>query len=247
MKEIPILMSTPMVKSTMADRKTNTLCTRGLELINENPDDWMLKTIESKDTSDFKNISKKDVEFALYSGDTNNLIYVKCPYGKHGDLLWVRERFRKYYWQDENQSTDWENPIIDYAADNPENILQKDGDGFQMYNKDGSEKYITWKPSIHMPKSAARIWLKVIQIKVERLQDIKEEDAIAEGVKFSKSTIGNCYYNYITGGYNKTTTAYHSFRTLWQSINGKDSWNANPWVWVIKFEVVSKTGKPTPL
>jgi uncharacterized protein YhfF len=81
-----------------------------------------------------------------------------------------------------------------------------------------------------MPKVAARIWLRITNVRVERLHEITADDCRKEGKP--------------NGGYTQDNWARLWFETLWQSINGIDSWSANPWVWVIEFEVISKTGKP---
>lgn len=136
------------------------------------------------------------------------------------DVLYVRETFvyrskhDRYY----------------YKADHPE---------FEPYAHDG------WKPSIHMPKSAARIWLKVKAVKVERLRDISDRDCIDEGILPApgKNT-DDVYKNYMPDHPAKWCGPLPSFGTLWCSINGTESWQANPWVWVVEFEVVSTTGKP---
>lgn len=156
----------------------------------------------------------------------NVFLYDKCPYGKPGDVLWVRESFMELGF------------VGNYVfkADDP--IPLNDGD--------------RWKPSIHMPKAAARIWLEVTEVKVERLQDITEESAIAEGIE-STWTVnrnpGTEYKNYYppNKGGKGFSIARWSFQSLWQSINGAESWTANPWVWVIKFKVLSTTGKPQSL
>jgi hypothetical protein len=118
----------------------------------------------------------------------------KCPYGETGDLLWVRETF-----------TEW-----------PKGEFQ-----FRASTRSGDELG-KWKPSIHMPKVAARIWLEITEVKVERLQDISYADAKAEGVELP-----------------------HNFYELWVKINGYESWMTNPWVWVVKFKVLTTTGKPS--
>jgi hypothetical protein len=87
------------------------------------------------------------------------------------------------------------------------------------------------KSSLFMPRAAARIFLKVTDVKAERLQDITEEDAMGEGVDLTDT--GWC--NYLLKG-KTVSTAKQSFATLWDSINGKKSWHSNPWVWVISFE-----------
>ena len=89
-----------------------------------------------------------------------------------------------------------------------------------------------WKPSIHMPKEAARIFLKVTDVRVERLQDITEEDAIAEGM--SKTLVDGVVF----------ISAKGNFHVLWDSLNIKRGygWDTNPWVWVIEFERINKGG-----
>lgn len=87
-----------------------------------------------------------------------------------------------------------------------------------------SPEWVKWKPSLFMPKDACRIFLKVTDVKVERLQDITEAEAKAEGVQ-----VADCCHAY-----------YHGFSLLWQKINGKESWEANPWAWCISFEKIEK-------
>lgn len=148
----------------------------------------------------------------------------KSPYGQPGDLLWIRERFE----------TETDGKVKFYAGN------------IEVENNKSYERLTKWKPSIHMPKAAARIWLKITSVKVERLQDISDEDAIAEGVEFYNDRGIIVYRSYKAHPpyYWSIATAHKSFETLWQSINGNESWDANPWVWVISFEVISKTGKP---
>ena len=98
----------------------------------------------------------------------------------------------------------------------------------QQYIKQG--RSYKWKPSIHMPKAACRLWLKVKAVRVERLRDISEEDAKAEGAKAAPlPDLGNTWHTHKQG-----------FEYLWQSINGAQSFLANPWVWVIEFERCEK-------
>lgn len=128
-----------------------------------------------------------------------------------GDLLWVRETWG---WVPTGKGEK-----IGYKATHSE----------PMHNK--------WKPSIHMYKECARIWLEVTDINVERLHEISEVDAIAEGVKSTvKLTDDRMDY---TGYY-----AVEHFQDLWTKINGEESWKANPWVWVLIFKILSTTGKP---
>jgi len=102
-----------------------------------------------------------------------------------------------------------------------------------------------WTPSIHMPKSAARIWLQITDIRVERVMDISNEDAIAEGIQKVHTHLYKNYLKDLNKDY--YFSPLPSFRSLFKSIYGEQIWNQNPWVWVITFEVVSTTGKPATI
>ncbi len=129
----------------------------------------------------------------------------ECPYGQPGDKLWVRETFC----------------CVHGTADGPRD------DDFVRYRADGGigEKVIDsvrgWKPSIFMPKAYSRITLTIADVRVQRLQEISHRDALAEGVEYDVSK--------------EDRAPLQSFQTLWESINGAGSWNANPWVWCISF------------
>lgn len=131
---------------------------------------------------------------------------------------------------------------------------------YYVYKADLSHEHehgpVTWKPSIFMPKVAARIWLQITDIKVQRLQDITPGDACDEGIEywnidvdaFEGGELQADFKNY-TWRDDESYADYHfptfancidSFRTLWQSINGEESWNKNPWVWVISFKQITK-------
>jgi hypothetical protein len=126
------------------------------------------------------------------------------PLCQPGDILWVRETWSK----DENGE-------YVYRA----NYGTTEDDSFPP-------SMFKWKPSIHMPREAARIFLRVTDVRVERLQDITDEDAMAEGVKAYGPN--NC----------SGTSARIAFAQLWDSLNEKRGyeWRVNPWVWVIEFE-----------
>lgn len=133
-----------------------------------------------------------------------------CPYGQVGDRLWVRETWAYCPYRN----------CFFYRADNfPEDKFK-------------------WKPSIHMIRAASRITLEITGIRVERLQDISEEDAIAEGIQKNPVQF-DTRLNYPAGS---SAAGWHnpknSFRSLWRSINGKDSWELNPCVWVIEFKQI---------
>lgn len=151
----------------------------------------------------------------------------KCPYGQPGDILWVRET--------------WCYVMLFHAHDLLEgsrdsNLYVYKTSFHEDWMEYAKEKYgYKWKPSIHMPFAAARIFLRVKNVRVERLQDISERDAVAEGIM-------NVYIHYYVGDkfVIPKDNPINSFRSLWQSINGSESWEANPWVWVVEFEPISK-------
>lgn len=216
MKFIPILYSTPMVQAINEDRKTQTRRTKNLEYINEKPDNWFF----------LKSLLRSDgVLFFLFEGFQGDSKLVKCPYGQPGDVLWVRETF--HYVHDAET-----NKFLKYGYKADWSI------GITSHPKNKG----IWRPSIHMPKEAARLFLQIQDIRVERLQDISENDAIAEGVAFvGKTPSGhNLYKDYRERFIEPFFAPENSFMSLWVSINGQRSWMSNPWVWVIEFEKIYK-------
>lgn len=147
--------------------------------------------------------------------------YAKPPY-QPGDILYVRET-----WCDDRQFTHDSTP------------------GKYFYKASESENF-KWKPSIHMPKEAARIWLKVTDVRVERLQDITPKDAENEGVgNLFYEDIGYSEKNYGTEVDPEYGIAKEQFAWLWESTIKKSDldrygWDVNPWVWVIEFERCEK-------
>ena len=144
---------------------------------------------------------------------------VACPYGKPGDRLWVRETWRADAWFDGNAPNDIpDSAYIAYVS---------------------GRHAVAWpaamgkvRASIHMPRWASRILLEVTDVRVERLQDISEADAQAEGIEYSERFAGYCIGE--AEHYNSHDPRL-SYASLWESINGAGSWAANPWVWVIEF------------
>lgn len=220
MKEVPILYSTDMVKATLANRKRKTRRMRGLKVLNLSPDSFeFLAQIHPS----HKQKPQPVFRFKRKPGAlASDLIDVQCPYGQAGDLLWVRESWA------------------------PKSISEEPPGDLAHYRASDEFACDKWKPSIHMKKEVARIWLEIVSVKVERLQEITEEDAIAEGVLFYDDKIlGRRYKDYEADAsayghpdhdYPTVGTARESFFTLWQSINGEGSWNANPWVWVVEYK-----------
>lgn len=154
-----------------------------------------------------------------------------------GDVLWVRESFTKFT----NDHAHF--GLFAYKANST-----PDGEEIRKdYIKQGYP--YQWKPGIHMPFEAARIFLRIKSVKYERLQDITDADAIAEGIELGQpwpeSPDRQRYKLYGWKRYNSRDKAYtfkpvSSFFTLWCSINGDDAVTANPWVWAIEFERITK-------
>ena len=151
-------------------------------------------------------------------GDEEGEVQIRCPYGQPGDRLWVREKWQAVSGNDRARhimthprpDRGW----LEYAA-----------------TPRADEPAYKWRPSIHMPRWASRITLEVTGVRVERLQDISEADAMAEGVHYS-------LLEKIQAGQDRW--ARHAYKKLWETINGSDSWDLNPWVWVVEFKGVAQ-------
>ncbi|MEB5922773.1 hypothetical protein [Franconibacter daqui] len=157
--------------------------------------------------------------------ETNrNFAHIKCPFGKPGDRLWVRET-----WAEAGASA----PNLKlYRANYPEHVPSH-------YENVPPAEEIRWKPSIHMPRWASRITLEITGVRVERLNSISEQDALAEGIDAENLYDSQDNYDCIADhNFTGRPTAAGHFSYLWQSIYGVESWQANPWVWVIEFRVI---------
>lgn len=211
MKLISILFSTPMVQAILSGNKSMTR--RAMKLQPGEGEGY-----EAMGEIEFAYISKGGI-----SGP------YKCPYGQPGDVLWVRETFG--VWQDitlhKAQKFNTSNWYTTEGVKIPYDTLK-------------------WKPNIHMPFDICRIFLRVKEIRVERLQNISEEDAIREGITKSRpipmgwmNYMNPALYFKVDKEYLGTSAAAASFFSLWASINGEESYNSNPWVWVIAFERIT--------
>ncbi|HDU4418954.1 TPA: hypothetical protein RFT07_002437 [Klebsiella aerogenes] len=173
---------------------------------------------------------------------------ISCPFGGIGDRIWVRET-----WSDVNLEGI---PAVAYRADGDVYSLMDDEsfldeDGAFNYDEPRVTKYHfaawysdliggiegDWRPSIHMPRWASRILLEITEVRVERLREISQADAEAEGVGKLKKGF---WKNYQPGWTEFQLTARGSFATLWKSIYGDESWYADPWVWVIEFKRIEE-------
>ncbi len=254
-KERPIIFSAPMIRAILEGRKTVTR-----RVVKPQPE--------------FRDVQGLFASWAFKGGllypNAKNDVLALCPYGQPGDQLWLREAWRPAAWRDEGRvAVDYRaspeqnrTPWLDVpegtwaemwprltdealaALDAGRGSIRSEGDGFRW---DRGDSPCRWRPSIHMPRWASRITLEVTSVRVERLQDISEDDAIAEGLhrieidsgyRDSYSATPSTWAQVVeqeVAAYNDPTRAY---RDLWESINGAGSWDANPWVWVINFKRV---------
>ncbi len=199
MKERPILFSAPMVRSLLNGTKTQTrrVCkpaeAAALSFVVEVPDP----------------LERGQVYNGSHFGDEEGGVQFACPYGGIGDRLWVRETHApqpdcSLAWEKWLNGAGGEKPIIHYAADASDRAWVD-----------------KWRPSIHMPRWASRIDLEIIGVRIERLQEIGEADARAEGYEIGPPPC--------------IDDPMRWYRYLWEQINGAGSWDANPWVWVVEF------------
>lgn len=216
MKERPILFSAPMVRAILDGTKTQTRRAVKFNIA------WRV-ALQGKQ---------------WHIDDPNAVL--ACPYGKPGDRLWVRETWAPGDWM-----------VFGTAKEDPETVLYKadksalhwDGRAMALPLDTYAFNWqaVRWRPSIHMPRWASRITLEVTGVRVERLQEIKGCDAIQEGIERSVTSLPGCsistFRDYENGGCD--LAALQSFASLWRSINGGDSWEANPWVWVVQFKRVA--------
>lgn len=199
MNERPILFSGSMVEAILDGRKTQTR-----RVIHPQPDECIWFDVQPTPYRHVINPQQPNVVH-------KNII--KCPYGKVGDSLWVRETWTI-------------------------NSNVRDGDSTAYYYRAScGRNNIKWRPSIFMPREASRITLEITDVRVERLQDISEKDALAEGVldyEVKPQTVR-------LPEHKAWRLPQVEFQKLWDSINKKRDygWNSNPWVWVIEFRQVS--------
>jgi hypothetical protein len=212
MRERPILFSAPMVRAILAGQKAQTR-----RVMTKQPHDDTTVHVERfhQTVVDRHGDEQPGPEvFGAWwdEGETG----LKCPYGAPGNRLWVRETHAIV-------------PRTAYrCSDGVQQVLRPGDDHDAAIFREGwtrSTSGFSWRPSIHMPRWASRITLEITDIRVERLQAISEADARAEGVRSNADTLAD------TGFAN----AREAFRALWSSINGAESWDADPFVWVLSF------------
>jgi hypothetical protein len=210
MKQRPIIFNTEMVRAILDGRKTQT----------RRPFPKWQQPFQHKDGS-FGAVAQRDPHYGFGFTEDSEVKVMECfterlcPIARVGDQLWVRETMTMEKW-----------PDLHYVCGG---LSVGTGDEDFSYR---AEDYRGFIPSIHMPKWASRILLEVTHIRLERLEDISEEEAVKEGFDNSRTQAALS-----TGWYEKPRKA---FLRTWEKIY--NNVNDNPWVWVIDFEVITTTG-----
>ncbi|MDP0955794.1 hypothetical protein Q6315_12315 [Klebsiella pneumoniae] len=228
MKERGMIFNGEMVRALLSGRKTQTRrIVKGTDGAVKFCKEW---DINGKEV--FVVLGEKD-----HTGMNPVLGAISCPFGAVGDRIWVRETWATLGNED-GCCIDWEDNLCKGDERSAARIYrasceQRPGDyGLWSIPDDAYWKPHTkehkfegaWRPSIHMPRWASRILLEITDVRVERLKSISDGDAIREGCSTADMMSGDCVADV--------------FARLWVSIYGSDSWNANPWVWVIEFKRV---------
>lgn len=217
----PILFNTSMVQAILDGRKT---VTRRLVKPQPEPDQiYQLGCCVDGDRRDIGKIGFGNSECG------GHILYVRPPY-KAGDILYVRETWHKY----------------SKRVGKGESCRLKTFFGYKASVRNSEDAAEKWKPSIHMPKEAARIFLRVTGVHVERLQDMPHDGAQKEGIYF----LEDCGFTWEKDPHIFLRTPMSSMKLLWDLTYKKQNyawrWEANPWVWVIEFERCEKPVEYSP-
>lgn len=221
-RERPILFSGAMVRALLRaeNPKTQTRRLESFDAINQNPSDFeflKLGEFQGEPHAFFHQIS------------TGNQVLVKCNKGQPGDRLWVKETHAPHP-QHPLVRCAYQADLKSYGLDNGRASASEDSIGTVLgapVSNPAKPWGGKWKPSIFMKRCYSRITLEITGVRVERLNEISGEDAFAEGVDiFPPDGPREPYFN----------AAKSRYLEIWESINGKNSWEKNPWVWVIQFK-----------
>jgi hypothetical protein len=210
-KERGILFSAPMVRAILAGKKAQT---RRLVKADDVPEgvEWVFRESDGVWGPCRDELCRGALDLVAPAR--------RCPYGIVGDRLWVRETFAL---------TNHGKPV--YRAD----CHDRDGHFWSSVAEDPDD--VRWRPAIHLPRSLSRITLDVTRVRIERLQDITEGDARAEGVDAVEVGISTINGAPATGVIFDPRLKFHA---LWNSINAERApWSSNPWVWVVDFKRVA--------
>jgi hypothetical protein len=219
MKERPILFSSPMVRALLSDRKT---MTRRVVSKNNSCTSGRFEKLNLESAFVTESMGGQQILKAMWDENGDKTIHRIFPKWETGDRLWVRETW-----------------LLVNGCEGLEDFTTYRADGVISYP---DNEPVKWKPSIHMPRWASRITLEITNVRVERLQEISEEDCLKEGIQKSDNEgLRNWPYmganHHIKGTPKVFSFARQAFESLWDSINGKKyPWSSNPWVWVVEFK-----------
>ncbi len=242
MRERPILFSAPMVRAILAGTKTQTRRVVKIPGI-------MSRTAFAITSPEEEMIQLDDGTFHYLSTAALSGPYA-CPYGQPGDRLWVKETWRTAKSLDAKSPASIGEMCIDAGYRKPWAPLAYEADGhrnseWRGFEIEGNAEPGKTRVSIHMPRWASRITLEITGVRVERLQDISEDDAIAEGLSIFNEDDANLYYSALARE-DKWPDGWHldgpvdAYLELWEQINGPGSLDENPWVWVVEFKRVQE-------
>jgi len=213
-KELPILFKSEMVRAILAGRKTQTR--------------RILKYSQPVGRNGYWPSTAGGEPKLIVDGNRSNHRPLRCPYGKVGDHLWVKET-----WTPDHADFYPHFPICYRADFGPE----YDRENGKVFSSEQNAWFpFKWRPSIFMPRRVCRITLEITGVRVERLSDITNKDALAEGAGTLPNPCGYADTSHFACCKDYPHQPKDKFRDLWVKINGKDSWAANPWVWVIEFK-----------
>lgn len=246
MKERPILFSAPMVRAILEGRKTMTR--RVIKPYRNHP---IVNLAEAEPSLGYSGRVNDPESWGYEFLDDGAPAPLSawpelCPYGQPGDLLWVRETHSLHQTHGQHRGDDkrwgpWGGLPTKVSPDGTQIACYREG----FDRCDGGR----WRPSIHMPRWASRITLEVTGVRVERLQDITPAQILAEGVRIPATPEGRALIDISTkhgpaaflpklSDASPDDLLRAHWAALWVQINGIDSWNANPWVWVVEFKRV---------
>lgn len=229
MKERPILFNAPMARAILAGNKTQTRRIVKPQFAHDAvPAEMCAETSEGWQT-----IGHSGMWWCDAAGNAEDAI--RCPFGIPGDRLWVRETCRA---EERDNGEDGVRYFADKAWVPIENSPAAAERWIVLNSYRGQKSAAV--PAIHMPRWASRTLLEVTDVRVERLQDISEADAIAEGIPAKESDRPQICGNNLRLDTCRPSTATEAYRMLWESINGAGSWAVNPWVWVVEFKRLSQ-------
>jgi hypothetical protein len=230
--ERPIIFSPPMVSAIMNGKKTVT------RRIVKTPGRM---AAARHDMPSHPRSGEQSVETAVHA--PHEFAQEACPYGQPGDRLWLKERFYAFgYWENrfnqQHPREEWHFIDQTHAGGHDYQFTKPAG----YVKKHRADDRPAWwlRPSLFMPRRASRIDLEIVGVHMERLRDITDDQAQAEGFSPLYNGMHGYYLNHLpTPNVGMSVTAVIAFAVYWQSLNGKNSWEENPWVWVVGFRRIT--------